>query len=363
MWYSITNESSVFTPSILIYPDRIEENIRRMISIAGDVSRLRPHIKTHKIPEIIHLQVDLGIRKFKCATMSEVEMVAENGGNDILLAYPLAGPSIPRFLKIIAQFPEKTFAVTVDSLVAAGQLNLAAIQEGKTVRVFVDLDNGMHRTGIAPEEADELISFIQDNEGLHFAGLHIYDGHIHDVNVDERKTHTDRDFEHVSKLVQRLVEAGVKIDELACGGTPTFPIHALHKERTLCPGTPVLWDAGYSQTIPDLNFLPAAVLVGRVISRPQGNICFDLGHKAFASEMAHPRLKFLDFQPSEVLNHSEEHLVVAPGNAGDLEFGRLVYALPKHVCPTMALHEKVYVVNNHQVTGTWTVTARKRIYE
>ena len=121
-------------------------------------------------------------------------------------------------------------------------------------------------------------------------------------------------------------------------------------------------EAGYTYDIPDLDFLPAAVIVGRVISRPLGNICFDMGYKAIASEMAHPRLKFLDFQPGEVLNHSEEHLVVAPGNGGEFEFGRLVYALPKHVCPTMALHEKVYVVRNHQVTGTWTVTARKRIY-
>lgn len=362
MWYSISNESSVFTPAILVYPDRIEENIRRMISIAGDASRLRPHIKTHKIPEIIQLQVSLGIKKFKCATLSEVEMAADNGGDDILLAYPLAGPAIPYFFKIIARFPDKTFAVTVDSIPAANQLNQAVLQEGKTVRVLVDLDNGMHRTGIAPEDAEKLISHILDAEGLHFAGLHIYDGHIHEVNFEERKTHADHDFESINKLVQKLEEAGVKIDELACGGTPTFPIHALHKERTLCPGTPVLWDAGYSHTIPDLDFLLAAVIVGRVISRPHGNICFDLGHKAFASEMEHPRLKFLDFEIGEVLNHSEEHLAVAPGNAVDLEFGRLVYALPKHVCPTMALHEKVYVVKNHQVTGTWTVTARKRIY-
>jgi D-serine deaminase-like pyridoxal phosphate-dependent protein len=362
MWYSITNESSVFTPAILIYPDRIEENIRRMISIAGEASRLRPHIKTHKIPEIIQLQVRLGIKKFKCATLSEVEMAVDNGGDDILLSYPLAGPAIQHFLKIIVRFPDKTFAVTVDSLPAAYQLSQAAIQEGKKVRVFVDLDNGMHRTGIAPEQAGDLISFIQENEGLHFSGLHIYDGHIHEVNFEERKMHVDRDFESVVKLVQNLEEKGVKVEELACGGTPTFPVHAMHKGRTLCPGTPVLWDAGYTQAIPDLDFLSAAVLAGRVISRPQGNICFDLGHKAFASEMAHPRLKFLDFEPGEVLNHSEEHLVVAPGDAGDFEFGKLVYALPKHVCPTIALHEKVYVVNNHEMTGTWTVTARKRIY-
>ena len=362
MWYSITNESSVFTPAILVYPERIETNIRKMIIMAGDASRLRPHIKTHKVPEIIRLQVGLGIRKFKCATLSEVEMAAAHGGRDILLAYPLVGPSIQHFFRIIAQFPDTTFAVTVDSLPAASQLNQTALQNGKTVRVFVDLDNGMHRTGIAPEQADSLVSFIQNNEGLRFAGLHIYDGHIHEVNFDERKTHTDHDFGSVDKLVQKLKERGVTIAEMACGGTPTFPVHALHKERTLCPGTPILWDAGYAQAIPDLDFLPAAVIAGRVISKPQGNICFDLGYKAFASEMAHPRLKFLDFEPGNVINHSEEHLVVTPGDARDFEIGELVYALPKHVCPTMALHEKVYVVNHHKVTGTWDVAARKRIY-
>ena len=362
MWYSVTNESSVFTPSILLYPDRIEENIRRMIAMAGDVNRLRPHVKTHKIPEIIQLQVRMGISKFKCATLSEVRMVAENGGKDILLAYPLLGPAITWFLELMERFPDITFAVTVDSIAAARLLNTAALQQDKTIRVFIDLDTGMHRTGIIPGLAEILVDFIQSSERLHFVGFHIYDGHIHEVDLAERKAHIDRDFESVNQLVKNVKEKGIDVEEIASGGTPTFPIHVLYKERTLCPGTPILWDAGYTETIPDLDFLMAAVIAGRVISKPHGNVCFDLGYKSFASEMAHPRLQFLDFEPGEVVNHSEEHLVVAPDREEDFEIGELVYALPEHVCPTMALHEKVYVVNNHQVTGTWDVTARKRIY-
>ena len=159
-----------------------------------------------------------------------------------------------------------------------------------------------------------------------------------------------------------LENKAITVGELACGGTPTFPIHAQHESRTLCPGTPVLWDAGYREAIPDLDFLPAAVIAGRVISQPAGQLCLDLGYKSIASEMAHPRLHFLNLEHEGVVNHSEEHLVVSTDKAKNLKEGELVYALPSHVCPTMALHEQVYVVRNQLVTETWEVAARKRTY-
>ena len=360
MWYKPTNETSILTPAVLVYPDRIEENIRRMITIAGGTHRLRPHVKTHKIPEVVRLQVQHGIRKFKCATLSEVEMVAGNGGVDILLAYPVFGPGIKQFLDITERFPDTKIAVTVDSLTACCQLCDQAHVNGMNVNVFVDLDNGMHRTGIEPEEAIDLIDYILNNKCLRFQGLHIYDGHIHELDFTERKVHCDSDFEGVTRLVRELEEKGVMIEEVACGGTPTFPIHALYESRTLCPGTTVFWDAGYAKTIPDLDFLPAAVVAGRVISKPAQNVCFDLGYKSVAAEMAHPRLHFLDLEINSVINHSEEHLVVSTKESPDLSVGDLVYALPTHVCPTVALHEKVYVVQNQQVVDTWEVVARKR---
>jgi D-serine deaminase-like pyridoxal phosphate-dependent protein len=149
MWYKPENESSVFTPAVLVFPDRIEENIRRMIAIAGHADRLRPHVKTHKIGELIELQIQLGISKFKCATMSEVEMVAAHGGLDVLLAYPLLGPHIQYFLELVIRFPETRFSVTVDSLKACRQLGDKARSSKNEVNVFVDLDIGMHRTGIS----------------------------------------------------------------------------------------------------------------------------------------------------------------------------------------------------------------------
>jgi len=362
MWYRPVNESSIATPSILLFPDRIQENIRRMIQMAGGAERLRPHVKTHKIAEVIKLQLKQGIGKFKCATLSEVEMVAEAGGADILLAYPLLGPAIGQWFELLDRFPKSRLSVTVDSEMALTQLESQIRNSGKQVDLFVDIDNGMHRTGIDPEGARGLIAAIKKNPNLRFRGLHIYDGHIHEDFPAERKVHCDRDFEAVNSLVDQLKQEGIEVEELACGGTPTFPIHAAYPSRTLCPGTPLLWDAGYDKSIPDLDFLSAAVVAGRVISKPMGQLCLDLGYKSIASEMVHPRVHFLDLAIEGVINHSEEHLVLSTGNSDHLSIGDVIYALPSHICPTMALHEQVYVVRNQQVTETWKLVARKRNY-
>ena len=362
MWYRPVNESSIATPSVLLFPDRIEENIRRMIAIAGSAERLRPHVKTHKIEEVISLQLQQGISRFKCATLSEVEMVAHAGGKDILLSYPLLGPALGRWFELTQRFSDCMMSVTVDSETALNKLSELARDKGKRVDIFVDLDNGMHRTGIDPVNALELIHSISDNRMLQFRGLHIYDGHIHDIDPELRKQHCDRDFEGVNRLMEQLVQEGIEVLELACGGTPTFPIHATYPSRNLCPGTPLLWDAGYTESVPDLEFLPAAVVAGRVISKPAGQLCIDLGYKSIASEMDHPRIHFMELKVDGVINHSEEHLVISTGDAIRYRVGDVVYALPVHICPTMALHEEVYVVRNRHVTGTWKVVARKRAY-
>ncbi len=99
-----------------------------------------------------------------------------------------------------------------------------------------------------------------------------------------------------------------------------------------------------------------------MISKPMPFLSLDLGYKSIASEMKHPRLHFMDLVMEEVINHSEEHLVLSCTEADHFSVGDLVYALPVHICPTMALHEQVYVVRNQQITETWRVAARKRSY-
>src|SRR3954468_886232 len=121
-WYLVSNAIEVPSPSLLVYVERAKENIRRMIEIAGGPERLRPHIKTHKMPALIEEQLRAGIQKFKCATIAEAEMAAAAGAPDVLLAMQPVGPNIRRLIHLIAAFPATKFGAILDDPEIALQL-------------------------------------------------------------------------------------------------------------------------------------------------------------------------------------------------------------------------------------------------
>src|SRR5437879_3411572 len=112
-WFPFKNVDDVPSPALLVYPDRVEENIQRMIAIAGGVERLRPHIKTHKLAEVVRMQMAVGITKFKCATIAEAEMATGCGALDVMLAYQPVGPNVERFIQLVKRFPETRFSTIV----------------------------------------------------------------------------------------------------------------------------------------------------------------------------------------------------------------------------------------------------------
>ncbi|RYD32422.1 MAG: D-TA family PLP-dependent enzyme [Verrucomicrobiaceae bacterium] len=357
----LENEDEVPSPALLIHWERVEENLRRMIVMAGGPERLRPHVKTHKLPQIVAWQVSQGVTKCKCATIAEAEMAAEAGARDVLLAAPLAGPNIARFLSLQAGFPEVAFSALVDDVDALEALNAAAVAVGRTAEVLVDLDIGQRRTGIAPEKAAELYRRMAALPGIRPGGLHAYDGHLTLRDLPERTAACDAAFLQVETLREELLAAGLPVPRVVAGGTPTFPIHARRQGVECSPGTCVLWDAGYDTNLPDLDFLPAAVLLTRVISRPgSGRICLDLGHKAVASEMPHPRVIFPTLPDACAVMHSEEHLVLETERTADFPVGTALYGIPWHICPTVALHSAIFLVKNDRTVDEWQVKARAR---
>jgi D-serine deaminase-like pyridoxal phosphate-dependent protein len=359
-WYEINNADKIPSPSLLLFPDRIRNNIEKMIAMAGGAERLRPHVKTHKLPQVIALQLGYGIDKFKCATIAEAEMVAESGGKDILLAYPAVGPNIPRLIALMHQYPDVHFATLVDHAHTVKQLSEAASQADVRISLYLDIDCGMHRTGVLPnDDALALYEEIEKLPHLHAEGLHAYDGHIRDSDLVVRTARCEQGMEAVYSLMQKIENRGISRPVLIAGGSPSFPVHARHPDRILSPGTTLLWDYGYHSILPDMDFQHAAVLLTRVVSNPSGLTCFDLGHKAVASEMPHPRVKFMNVEEYEATAHSEEHLVVKLHD-GALPVGTTLYAIPYHICPTVALHQQAYVVENHIATEQWEIIARKR---
>ncbi len=360
-------ESAIPSPALLLFRERIEHNLRLMLEIAGGPARLRPHVKTHKLGPLITRQLALGITKFKASTIAEAEMCAAAGAPEVLLAFPQVGPNIARLCELARKFPGTAFSVVADCAQAInskphGGLSQLAQRAGVTIGVFLDLDCGMHRTGIAPgDEAIELYKLIATSPALRPAGLHAYDGHIHEPAPALRRALCDEAFAPVLALRAKLESLGLPVPVLIAGGTPTFPIHATYPDRELSPGTPVLWDFGYGEKFSDLAFQTAAVLLTRVVSRPAPDrLCLDLGHKAVAAEMPHPRVKILELPDAVAVMQSEEHLVLETPRAAEFPVGTILHGIPRHICPTVALHAEALIVENSQVTETWPILARAR---
>ena len=361
-WFAVANADEIPSPALLVYPDRIEANVRRMLALAGGPERLRPHVKTHKLLEVVRLQQRLGIDKFKCATIAEAEMVAGCGASDVLLAYQPVGPNIRRLLALGAKFPGTRFAAIMDDLAAARARSAAAVAAGRDLELLVDLDCGMHRTGLpAGPAAEALYQALGQLPRLRPGGLHAYDGHIHDSDAGLRATAVAAAFAPVRTLRARLVAAGHRVPRLVVGGTPTFPIHARAPDVECSPGTCLLWDASYGETLPDLAFEPAAAVLTRVVSRPgPGRLCLDLGHKAIAAENPAPRVRLPQLPDAVAVMHNEEHLVIETAHAAEFSVGDVLYGIPWHICPTVALHATACAVRAGRADATWRVTARDR---
>lgn len=361
-WFAVANVAEVPSPALLVYPERVEENVRRMIQRAGGTARLRPHMKTHKMPEMIRLQLRMGITKFKCATIAEAEMTAAAGAPEVLLAYQPVGPNAVRVLQLVRQHPRTRFAALADDEGALRRLSELFAEAGLTLPLMLDLDCGQHRCGVEPgPRALELYRRIASLPGLAPAGLHAYDGHLHDADAALRARRCEEAFAPVRAFAARLAAAGLPVPVIVAGGTPTFPMHAARGDVECSPGTCVFWDSGYATNLPDLDFLVAAVVLTRVISKPGGRrLCLDLGHKSIASENPHPRLQLLGLPDAQFVTHSEEHLVLETARAGEFAVGDVLYGVPRHICPTVALYSEAVVVRGGRAVERWKITARER---
>lgn len=362
-WYIIDNIESLSTPALVVYPPRISSNIDLALKIQPDVNYLRPHVKTNKIPEVQQMLMDAGIRKFKCATIAEAEMLAQIEAPDVLLAYQPVGPNIERFLSLVIKYPSTQFSCLVDNSLTAKNLDQAFASRSLISRVWIDVNVGMDRTGIPLSGVRELLSFCSSLKSVQVIGFHVYDGHITDPEPVVRKRRAAEAIEGIQELRKELEDPGTRYD-LCAGGSPTFPVHATGNRVECSPGTFVFWDAGYGSKYDDMPFHVAAILVGRVISRVSKHLlCLDLGYKSMASEQPLPRIKFLNNPDAVSVSQSEEHLVVQVDDAFQHQVGETWYGVPVHICPTVALFDSVSVVHNREITGQWKVTARTRRIE
>ena len=349
------------TPALIVYLDRVRENVQRMIDYAGSVDRWRPHLKTTKIPEVWSELLRAGVRQFKCATTREAAVLLDVASEaaeqvDLLVAYPHRGPSLRRLGELAA-------ATSADVSVLVEDVGLVA-EVPASLGVFVDLNPGMNRTGV-PLERTADVAAIARGAGERFRGLHFYDGHLHEPDLEQRRAKIFAGYDRLLEVVAGLDLQGVRVAEVITAGTPAFH-HALQYERfahvpfahRISPGTVVFHDARSEMENPDVSLTPAALVAARVVSHPADDVVTcDAGSKSVAADAGDPCAFALGRQGLEALPPSEEHLPLRC--AGDRPArGDMLLLVPRHVCPTVNLAEQAVLVEAGRAPRVVPVAAR-----
>ena len=360
--YLIDDTEELISPALIFYKDIILANTKRIIEMAGGPQYLWPHVKTHKTAGMIRMQIGMGITRFKCATIAEAEMTAEAGGEQIILAYPLVGPNISRYLRLAKAYPQTCFYAIGDDFDCLSALSEKAREMGGSMNVLIDVDMGMHRTGIPLDLLESFYERVSTLKGISLKGLHCYDGNNTDRDFGLRKAMTLENDKRVLQVLESLRGKGFECETMVMGGSPSFPCRTGKAGFYLSQGTIFIGDWGYYKKLPDLAFTPGAAIFSRVLSHQEGNtFTLDLGSKGIATDPAEERGIIAGLEEARPLFQSEEHWVFALPSGKDLPpIGSGQYVIPTHVCPTSALYSEVQLAQGGKIADCWQVTARNR---
>jgi D-serine deaminase-like pyridoxal phosphate-dependent protein len=362
--FSIPNSSG--TPYLLVDGPKMVRNIQKMAHVARENGvALRPHVKTHKIPGIAKVQLEAGASGITVAKLSEAEVMADGGIEDIFVAYPLVTEAKIRRAVRLAE--RVRLVVGVDSLEGARRLSAAA--EGHILEVRLEVDTGLRRTGVPLDEAVGLAGEIEAMDNLDLTGIYTYRGAVlgGSKTLELEKAGLEEGQLMVSLAVM-LRERGIGVDDVSVGSTPTAEhVAKVEGVTEIRPGTYVFYDRMQARLGACSLDECAAVVVCTVVSRPTRDLAvIDGGSKTFATDVA-PGAEPLNLEgyghfvgyPSAVLERlTEEHGMLSVDEDCDLEVGDTLEIIPNHICSTVNLHDEVYLVGEDGVVEETRVAAR-----
>ena len=364
--YRVADPDALETPSMLLFRDMMEHNIRSACEIAGGGQNLVAHVKTHKSEAVTRKQIELGIHGFKCATLKELEMVLQAGAKKAILSYPQCQErKIERLCDLTSSHPDAWIATIVSSTFHLDVLAAVAMRRKQPLRVMMDLDAGMHRTGSKfGADAVNLYRDIDARPFLQPSGFHLYDGHENYRDVVQREGAAQRHIESLQELQQQLESAGTSVPCMVAGGSYSFICYARTEGMQGSPGTFVYWDARYRTNMPDMPFRCAALILTQVVERypDAGTITTDLGSKGISSDLAvEERAYLIGRDTAKLVSQSEEHGVFRiPGELPGV--GDYLLAVPGHICPTTIRYPGIHVIDSDgNVVDYYSHAARDRL--
>ena len=356
------------TPDVVVDLGVVRANIERAAAAARAAGvAVRPHVKTHKLPQVARLQVDAGAVGLQVAKLGEAEVMAAAGIADILVAYPIVGASKLRRLGDLAE--RCTVSVALDSVEVGRGIAATATARGIEIRLLIELDTGMHRLGVEPgEAAADLAERLSALPGVRVAGVFAHEGHVYTQARDdaERERMTRASCLIAVETAAAIRDRGIDAPVVSVGSAGTFRF-AIHVPGVteVRPGTYVFNDrsqlAQGAATEADL----AAVIATTIVSRPDpGRVVVDAGSKVLTSDrmiVPDPPVSFgavAGHEDWHLVRLSEEHGVIEVPPDAEAAVGDRLAVVPNHVCPAVNLANEVTVVEDGAVVGRWPVAAR-----
>lgn len=360
--------TEVDTPALLVERSRLEANIQRFAHMAAQAKvRLRPHIKTHKTREIARLQLAAGSRGITCAKLGEAEVYAEAGVKDIFVAYPVIGHAKARRAAELAHRCQ--LIVGVESTTGVQHLSEAALAAGVILSVRVELDSGLQRTGVAPEQAAALCRLILAAPGLRLDGIFTFRGASFPGAPTQDRYELGRlEGEWMVEQARLLRAAGIPIQTISVGSTPTSEGAAQVEGITeVRPGTYVFCDRMTTRAGVNTASDIALSILATVVSRPAPDLAvIDAGSKTFCGDVIPARAGLegygvtIDGHSGLVERMNEEHGIVRLAPGFNPAIGDKLAFFPNHVCTSVNLSDELLIVNEGIVQDIWPVAARGR---
>ena len=357
--------SELDTPCMLVDLDRMERNIRNwQAAIQGYGVRLRPHVKTHKVPAIANMQLGAGATGITVAKVGEAEVFAAGGARDIFIAYPTIGDEKWRRIAELARTCH--MIVGVDSETGARGLSAAASSAGVTIYSRVEIDSGLNRAGVQPDQAGSLCKIINELPGIALDGIFGFRSTKFNGSNGRSAMELGREEgEFYVNLANQLRKAGIAIQSVSVGSTPTAKYAAAVKGVTeVRPGTYIFGDYMMAEFGAVSYDEIALSIVCTVVSTPApGKATVDGGSKTFCGDSIPANLNLKGYAKAVgfegyVETMSEEHGVMRLGEGVQVKIGDKVSFYPIHVCTTVNLADELVGIRTGRVETVWPILAR-----
>ncbi len=361
----VSPDTEVDTPALVVSEEMLQRNIDEMAAFAASVGvSLRPHIKTHKTPQIARLQRAAGAVGITCAKVGEAEVMVEQAGiDDVLLAYPTIGE--PKVRRLVALMERARVTVAVDSQAAAEMLSRSMNRHNRTLDVVLEVNTGQNRSGVTVGAETEAMAIeIARLPDLELTGIMTHEGHANSAPPAEMEAIAIAAGEAMVRTAEAIRNHGIALPTVSVGSTPAARITPTVPGITeMRPGTYVFNDnSAFRYGLLGVERC-AARFVATVVSRSAPDRCvLDTGSKSLAMDPSrgHPGHGYIVEHPDvRIVKLSEEHAVCSlPEGTDGFAIGDRVEIIPNHICPTVNLMNELFIVRGGEIVDTWQVTAR-----